>query len=349
MATKKKMKLSKRNIMFIVIYSILVLGTIACFVFNEKISGDKSVFKNLYTGGNKIIAFFANVAIEALIRSTEILVIAITLNLLLRFFARITIKSSKAVTISRLLLNLGKWVIAIGAGFFILSAWGANTTMMLASAGIFTLIIGLGSQTLVADILAGIFIVFEGDFQVGDIVIIDGWRGEIQSIGIRTTKLIDAGGNTKIVNNSDIRSIINQTKDLSVAKCYVGISYGDRIEKVEKVISDNIESFKDKIPGIVEGPFYKGVTELAESSVNLLFVAKCKEADIYQVQRDLNREIKILFDDNNINIPFPQITVSYDKESDNNLKISKKIKSEAQSFLEEQKDLSKDIDDKNSD
>jgi small conductance mechanosensitive channel len=241
-----------------------------------------------------------------------------------------------------LLLILLKWIIAIASVFFILAAWGADTTMMLASAGVLTLIIGLGSQALVQDILAGIFIVFEGDFQVGDIVIIDGWRGEVKAIGIRTTKLVDAGGNIKIVNNSDIRSIINQTKELSVAKCFVGISYGDRIEKVEKIIADNLPAIKEKIPGMVEGPFYKGVSELAESSVNLLFVAKCKENDVYQVQRDLNREIKIVFDDNNVNIPFPQVTVSYDEGSDKT-KVSKVVKNEAEEFVEEQKDLSKDI------
>ena len=83
------------------------------------------------------------------------------------------------------------------------------------------------------------------------------------------------------------------------------------------------------------------MTELGESSVNLLFVAKCKEADIYQVQRDLNREIKIVFDDNDINIPFPQVTLSYDEGSDK--KITKKVKVQAEEFVEEQKDLSKDI------
>ena len=215
---------------------------------------------------------------------------------------------------------------------------------MLASAGVVTLIIGLGSQALVADILAGMFIVFEGDFQVGDIVVIDNWRGEVQSIGIRTTRLVDAGGNVKIVTNSDIKSIINQTKELSVAKCYVGVSYNDRIEYIEKVIADNIDKLKDKIPDIVEGPFYKGVAELSASSVDLIFVAKCHEKDIYQVQRDLNREIKIMFDDNNVNIPFPQVTVSYEKEQEHVDTVSNRVKNESSDFVEEQKELSKDVD-----
>ena len=299
---------------------LLTVGVIISFVFSDKIFGANTVFvaKESWSSFGR---YMYSKAIPASIRTVQIIVIAAVASIILSLLAKITFESKKTITVALLLLNLLKWIVAIASVFLIMGAWGANTTLMLAS---------------------GIFIVFEGDFQVGDIVIIDGWRGEVKAIGIRTTKLVDAGGNIKIMNNSDIRSIVNQTKELSVAKCYVSISYGDRIEKVEKIISDNLPAIKEKIPAIVEGPFYKGVTELGESSVNLLFVAKCKESDIYQVQRDLNREIKIVFDDNNINIPFPQITVSYDEGSDNN-KVSKKVRNEAEEFVEEQKDLSKDI------
>lgn len=325
-----------------IIYGVLFVGTVLGFVFMNKIWGPNSVFE-VIVSDNPFVQYMFHDFIRNLIRTIQIIVIAIAVWMLFALLAKITLHNKKAITVSKLLLNLVKWVIGIASLFFILSAWGADTTLMLASAGVVTLIIGLGSQQLVADILAGIFIVFEGDFQVGDIVIIDGWRGEVQSIGIRTTRLVDAGGNIKIVTNNDIKSIINQTKELSVAKCYVSVSYNDRIEYIEKVIKDNIGSLKDKIPGVVEGPFYKGVSELAASSVDLLFVAKCKEGDIYQVQRDMNREIKILFDDNKINIPFPQLTLSYENKSEAVETVSKKVKAEAETFNEEQKELSKDI------
>ena len=334
----------KKTIINWSIFGLFVVGVIVAFIFNEKIFGAESVFHNVVSA-NGVVQYLYGTAIPAIIRTVEIVVIGIALNYLLKLIALISFHSNKAITIAKLLLSVAKWGIAIAAFFFILAAWGADATMMLASAGVLTLIIGLGSQAIVADVLAGVFIVFEGDFQVGDIVIIDGWRGEVQAIGIRTTKLVDAGGNIKIVNNSDIRSIVNQTKDLSVAKCYVGINYGDRIENVEKVIADNLDNIKRRIPAIVEGPFYKGVSELADSAVVLLFVAKCKENDIYQVQRDLNREIKIVFDDNNIGIPFPQVTVSYLKDEETE-KVSKKVQKEAKDFVEEQKELSQDIDDK---
>ena len=337
------------------LFGLLMGATIALFILSPQLYGIKagvdadgntiwnpiSVF-NKTVSENKYIQYIYEHGIPNTLQSIQIIGVAVALGVALHYLARITFRGKKALTISKLVASFLKWVIAIAAVFFVLHAWGANTTMMLASAGVVTLIIGLGSQALVADILAGIFIVFEGDFQVGDIVIIDGWRGEIKEIGIRTTKLIDAGGNIKIINNSEIKTIINQTQELSIAKAYVSVSYGTPIEKIEAVIADNIEGLKDKIPDVVEGPFYKGVSELGESAVVLLFVAKCNENDIYQVQRDLNRAIKIMFDENGIEIPFNQLVVTM-AEEEKKEKVTKKEQRKAQDFTDEQKELSKDI------
>ena len=323
---------------------ILWAATIAILVFSGLIWDAGSIFKS-FDSQNQFLKYLMNNGVPNLARTIVIIGIAAALATLVSLIAKVTFKSKKGKTLSKLLVSFLKWIIAICAIFFVISAWGASTTITLASAGILTLIIGLGSQTLVADILAGLFIVFEGDFQVGDIVVIDGWRGEVLEIGIRTTKLLDAGGNVKIISNNEIKSIINQTQELSIAKCYVAIGYDDRIERVEAIIADNIDKIKDKIPAIVEGPYYKGVSELAESSVNLLFLAKCKEGDIYQVQRDLNREIKIMFDDNGVNIPFNQLVVHMAKEEEEQTVTKKEIK-KAEDFNDEQKELSKGVEDK---
>ena len=322
-------------------YLILLAGCIAISIFHAEIFGVSSFFKT-FVSPNGFVQYVVHDGVPNLCQTIMIIGIACTLAIIVSLLAKLTFKSKKAKTIAKLLVNFLKWVIAICAVFFIVGAWGASATITLASAGILTLIIGLGSQSLVADILAGLFIVFEGDFQVGDIVIIDGWRGEVLEIGIRTTKLMDAGGNIKIISNNEIKSIINQTQELSIAKCYVSISYNVRIEKVEAVIADNIDKIKGKIPAIVEGPFYKGVAELGESGVSLLLLAKCKEDDIYQVQRDLNREIKIIFDDNDIEIPFNQLVVTMAKE-DNGGSLKKSEIKKADDFREGQRELSKNV------
>ena len=345
------------------LYALLVAATILIFAFGnyifgagkeivQKEVGGKTVVETIWTiqepmfynsnTGSAFADYFLEHFIPNTLRTIQITGIAITFAIALHYLAKIVFRSKKGKTISRLLVSFIKWAIALTAVFFILDAWGVPATATLTGAGVLALIIGLGSQSLVADILAGIFIVFEGEFQVGDIVIIDGWRGEVKEIGMRTTKLLDAGGNVKIVNNSEIKTIINQTQELSLAKANVSVSYNVRIEKVEAVIADNIAKIKEKIPAIEEGPFYKGVTELGESGVGLLFVAKCKEDDIYQVQRDLNREIKIMFDDNNIEIPFNQLVVHMGEDADQQ-QVSKQDIRKADRFNEEQKELSQDI------
>lgn len=354
---KQKGKITAGKIIPLVLYGILLAGVITIFAFWKDIYGISHidpitkelvwVFKPMFAeivSDNAALQTLYSEGVPGFLRCIVIIGIAITIGIALHYLSKVKkIGNQKATTVFILVVNFLKWVVVIGAIFMILSACGLRSEFSAAGAGIVALIIGLGSQSLVADILAGIFIVFEGDYQVGDIVILDGWRGEIQAIGVRTTKLIDAGGNIKIVNNSDIRSIINQTKELSIAKCYISTKYEDRIENIEAIISDNIEAIGKKIPKIVEGPFYKGVAELGTSSVDLLFVAKCKENDIYQVQRDLNRELKIMFDNNNIGIPFPQIVI-HKGEDDVKQTVTQKTVKKAEEFAEEQHELSKDID-----
>ncbi len=343
------------------IYGVLVIATVLIFFFSTGIFGrdyhkvvdesgvwngkmdwtDKPMFYEINTG-NAFVDYFLEHAIPNTLRTIQIIGVAVTFAIALHYLAKIVFRSKKGKTISRLLVSFIKWAIALTAVFFILDAWGVPATATLTGAGVLALIIGLGSQSLVADILAGIFIVFEGEFQVGDIVIIDGWRGEVKEIGMRTTKLLDVGGNIKIVNNSEIKTIINQTQELSLAKSSVFISYNARIEKVEAVIADNIDKIKEKIPAIVKGPIYMGVSQLGESGVELLFVAYCKEDDIYQVQRDINREIKIMFDDNNIEIPFNQLVVHMGEDADQQ-KVTKQDIRKADRFNEEQKELSQDL------
>ena len=333
----------KKDFTLIIFLGVMGIVTILGIIFDAKLFGAASVFYN-HVSDNTIIQTLYQ-KIPALVRTIQIVTIAMAIFMLIKFILKhLLSRTNKSKTVATLLTSFIKWLFAILAVFISLNAWGVNTTTLLASAGILTLIIGLGAQSLIADIIAGIFIVFEGEYQVGDIIIIDGWRGTVLEIGIRTTKIEDAGGNIKIINNSAITSVINQTKDLSIARCVVGTEYSDRIEKLEEVISKNLSKIRDHIPAIKDGPFYRGITELGSSSVNLLFIAKCDEEDIYQVQRDLNREIKIMFDDNNINIPFPQIVLN-SREKEAKSVLTEKEKNEANKFVAEQRNLTKGIKD----
>ena len=328
----------------IIVLSVLGAITIAIYILSGYIFGEASVFNKAITKNEFINGLYNR--IPAILKTLQIFTIFWALSLFGRFLLRrLLSKTKRGITIVKLLDNFIKYLLVIIEIMLILNAWGVDTTTLLASAGILSLVIGLGAQSLIADIIAGIFIVFEGEFQVGDIVIIDGWRGTVDEIGIRTTKIIDWQGNIKIINNSQIASIINQSKELSVTTCVVAIDYRESIPRVELIIKDNLERIKNAIPQIVEGPYYKGVDSLGDSSVNLLFIATVKESDYYVVQRALNREIKLIFDENNVSIPFPQITVNEPEEFDK--KISKSEQKQASDFAKKQSDKAKNFEDSN--
>lgn len=324
---------------------VLVAVTVVAFAFSTQIFDEQQSVFNKHVSDNGTLQTLYQ-KIPALIRSVQIIAIAWLVSVVLCFVLnKLFTRSKRGKTVVKLLCSFIKWIVGIASLLFVLGAWGVNTGTLLASAGILSLVIGLGAQSLIADIIAGLFIVIEGEYQVGDIVIIDDWRGTVQEIGIRTTKIEDAGGNVKIVNNSEIKTIINQTQQLSLAKAVISIEYGESIHRVELVIRDNLDAIRRRIPAIVDGPYYKGVDALSASSVDLLFFAKCKGEDLYQVQRDLNRELKLLFDANDINIPFPQIVLNQPAEFHG--KTTKKVAEGAREFVNEQKELSKDIDEKN--
>ena len=248
--------------------------------------------------------------------------------------------NAKGETICRLLHNFVKYISMIALLYYCLSLFGIDTKTLLASAGILTLIVGLGAQTLVSDILAGLFIIFEGEFQVGDIVTIGDWRGTVKEIGIRTTKIQDSGQNVKVISNSDVVGVINMTRDHSYAWVDVGIEYGESLERVESVLEDEFPNIKKRIPEIIEGPFYKGVVALGDSSVNIRVMVLCAESDRAQMERDLNREMKLIFDKHDINMPFPQVVINKPIEFQ---KATEEQKLKAERFNQEQKDLTDDL------
>lgn len=258
--------------------------------------------------------------------------------IILSFFSRF---GSRSETVGHLLSSFLKYAIILVGIFYCLSALGIDMNTLLASAGIMSVVIGLGAQSLIGDVLAGISIVFEGSFRVGDIVTIDGWRGEVVEIGIRTTKIRSAGNDIRVFNNSKISSVINMTKQYSYANVDVGIDYGESLEHVEAVLKEELPGIQKRIPAIVSGPYYKGVTELGESSVVIRILAQCSESDRIQVTRDLNREILLVFSKNHINIPFPQVVVNQPAETTKQATWVEKV--EANSFVSEQKEQSKDL------
>ena len=216
-------------------------------------------------------------------------------------------------TICRLLSSTIKYAALIGTTFYCLNYLGIETKTLLASAGLLTAVIGIGAQSLFKDILAGISIVFEGEFRVGDIITIGDWRGTVLEIGLRTTKVEDTFKNVKVFNNAAITDVINMTQKYSYALCEVSVEYSESLERIENVLEDEFPKIRARQPLMVGDPIYRGVLRLGDSGVVIGVMALCLEEDRIVLSRALNRDIKLIFDAHHINVPFPQVVVNQPK------------------------------------
>lgn len=330
----------KNNLPVIVIKTLCAAIALVYFLFliaGKQIFGAENAF---YRGIN---IFLDKDGVNVWLRSLGYAIFLPALSYLVRLILKqVAKKLKKGKALVDLLCSFIKYIAVIALIFAILSVWGVNTAALLAGVGILSLIVGLGAQPLIEDIIAGLFIVFEHVFEVGDIIVVDGFRGTVKEIGIRTTQIEDAGGDIKVVNNSDIRTLVNMTSQLSLAISEVDIEYSESLERVELVVKDNLESLKKNIPDIAEGPFYMGVSKLGASGVTLRFTAKCPEMQKFQVERDMNRQLKLLFDRNDINIPFTQVVV-HEARSERPTVTDRSA--DAEKFIDEQRKLSKGMDD----
>lgn len=299
-------------IIFNIIFVLALIGTIMVFVFYNDIYGEDSVFYNSVS--DNVFVNWCYQHIPSLIGSIQVVIVSIALNYFLKFVMHLALAhTKKGITITQILGSFLKWALAIASILVILSLWGVDTSALIASAGVLTLVIGLGAQSLIADIVAGLFIVFEEEYEVGDIIVLDGYRGTVIEVGIRTTKIQDAGGNIKIVNNSEIKAVINQTKDNSVAKCYLNVNYEEDLDKVQEVADQELATASKKIKGLLSNIEYRGVSEFSSSGVTLFFLAKCKEADIFQIQREMNKVLKQMLEKHGIYLAYQNFVVHNEK------------------------------------
>ena len=207
-----------------------------------------------------------------------------------------------------------KYVTAIVILCWGLSILGANISTIVASVGILARVVGFCAESLIADVVTGTFMLFENQYNVGDIVEVGGFRGTVTNIGIRTTSITDPGGNVKIVNNSAMQNILNRSDKMSRSVSDIAIPYATDLEKLEAGIPKLMEEIHAAHSDVMKDvPTYLGVQELADSAVVLRFVVYVDEKDIYSGARLLNHDLLLGFRKLGVECPFPQMDVHLDR------------------------------------
>ncbi len=207
----------------------------------------------------------------------------------------ISVSNPRRETLLRLIRSFLKYISAITVIYYCLDVLGFDSRTLLASAGLLTLIIGFGSKDLVTDIISGIFIIFENEFQVGDIIEVGGFKGRVLEIGLRTTRIVNTVQDVKSINNRDLTNILNKTRRNTYCDVIVNVPFDQDIDAVEAMLREELPKLGESTPFIINGPTYGGIDDMSTRAMKLSIRTECLEEDKFRVRALVNRRIKELF------------------------------------------------------
>lgn len=198
------------------------------------------------------------------------------------------------------------WILVV---LMILQEFGFAVGPFLAAAGIVGLAVGFGGQYLIRDLISGIFIIMENQYRIGDVVCFDGTCGLVENISLRMTTLRNLDGIVFHIPHGEIKKVSNLSKDFARVNLDIGVSYSSNIEKVISVVNKiGKELAKDKVwkEYILKPPQFLRVDDFGESSIVIKILGETKPLKQWEVTGELRKRIKIAFDKEGIEIPFPQ-------------------------------------------
>ena len=223
----------------------------------------------------------------------------------------------RARTLATVLVSLFTAMLWFVGALLVLGEVDIDLAPLLAGAGVAGIAIGFGAQTLIRDLLAGFFIVFEDQYAVGDIVDLEHAVGEVERIALRFTRLRDYEGKVWFIPNGEVHRVGNLSKLWSKAVLDVGIAYEDDIERAQAAMvaaANDVRDLNLEHATIIDEPEVLGVEQLGANSVVLRMIVRTEPGEQWSVARAIRARIKARFDDQGIEIPFAQSVVRFRAE-----------------------------------
>ncbi len=227
----------------------------------------------------------------------------------LRDLAAATRRVQRAKTMGDLLKSIITGVLVAIFGTMILSQLGVNIAPIIASAGIIGIALGFGAQSLVKDFLSGVFMIFEDQYGVGDVVDVGEATGTVEAVSLRVTRLRDLDGTVWYVPNGEILRVGNKSQNWARAVVDVGVGYDEDIARAKRVLAEvahDLWEDDDYRSVIIEEPEVTGVEALTADAITLRVLVKTAPMEQWGVARELRQRIKARFDHEGIEIPFAQ-------------------------------------------
>ncbi|MBA7513436.1 Small-conductance mechanosensitive channel [subsurface metagenome] len=222
-------------------------------------------------------------------------------------------------TISNVITSTIGIMIGIVVLFTILAEVGINIGPALASLGILGLAISFGAQSLIKDLINGIFILMENQYGVGDVIRVGNIAGLVEEVNLRRTILRDLDGAVHYIPNNEINIVTNLTKEYSRVNMNVSVAYKEDLDKVIKIINrvcSNLADDKDWKDKIIKSPQVLRVNALGESGIEIKIVGDTLPLAQWDIMGELRKRIKKEFDKENIEIPFPHTKVYFANRPD---------------------------------
>ncbi|NNJ70780.1 MAG: mechanosensitive ion channel family protein [Kiritimatiellales bacterium] len=223
------------------------------------------------------------------------------------------------LTLVPLMKSVMKYVVFFTAFLMALNALNLNPAPLLAGAGIMGIVIGLGAQPLINDLVSGLFILFESLYLVGDYIETGEGRGVVESIDIRTTRLRDPGGQQHILRNGQIDNVINFSKRYTYAEVEVGVAYDTDLDHAYAVLQECGRQIRENNSNVLDDMQVQGLQNFGESELLLRTVTRVKPGCHQQVSRDLRKLIKEAFDREDIEIPFARRVLIFKPQDEKKL------------------------------
>ncbi len=208
----------------------------------------------------------------------------------------------KRLTLLYITISVLKYIIFLIDIIIILGIFNINVSAFLAGLGIFGIVVGLALQDLLKDFISGIFIILDSQYNVGDYVEIDDFKGEVIGVGLKSTKVKSYNGDVRIFANRNISTVVNYSQSNSKTVILFKFSSDENLLNLEKIMEELIKRLKGKIPDAIGDIQYKGVEEYKDSDLVLKLTVNVKPLKQYKTEAIILREAKLLFDEKGVKI-----------------------------------------------
>jgi len=255
---------------------------------------------------------FSNIFFSILVVIISFLILFLVQSFIKKYLKHAAAKQihvARFKTLSKLLFSLLRYSVFIIAILVILSIWGVDVVPAIAGLGIVGLVIGLGAQRMIQDMIAGFFIVFENHYDIGDIVEVSVFKGTVLELGLKSTTLQHWTGHIQIFSNSQMSPVINYSRHFAQALVTVSVPYDADIKLISSTLNTNLQTLKENT-SIISDVIVLGVTKFLASGIELTVTCQTKPNLQYGVEREIRLFLLEQLKQLNIEIPFDHIVIS---------------------------------------